>query len=288
MKIDLAVYTAQEGYSWQPGTRIPVQDLNDFKYSIGRFPSLDGGDVPFGGVFLKDDKVVFYRYHVARKIDFRGRDALYCVLGVIPKDEAAAVDVKALFSLPEFSGVVKPFPTQAEVAPASSGRVPEWLRNLDAMSLDVRISGSLDDMKCTVRQEPKSPPAPVRDVVPSSEAVASPVVRQKERRLRPGWGKALLFALFAFLLTLVSLLAMCLYLFRLPKSSAWCPSPVPPWGKEASRHGGEQVFPAAVEADGGRCGDNGSVEMRACEGKWGTNEVNRRGVLEIFRGDDVR
>ena len=160
MKAEIAVYTAQEGYSWQPGTKITAQELKDYKASIGKFPTPDAEGFPFGGVFLKDDKVVFYRYHVAKKIDFRGRDALYCVLGALPKAEATQVDPKALFSLPEFAGVVKPFPTQAEVQPASSEAVPEWLKNLDAMSLDVRITGSQDDLKFAVKQEPTKVPEP--------------------------------------------------------------------------------------------------------------------------------
>lgn len=160
MKIEIAVYTAQEGYSWQPGTKITAQELKDYKTCIGKFPSPDAEGFPFGGVFLKDDKVVFYRYHVAKKIDFRGRDALYCVLGALPKAEVAQVDPKALFALPEFAGVVKPFPTQAEVPSAPSESVPEWLKNLDVMSLDVRITGSQDDMKFAVKQEQTKDPEP--------------------------------------------------------------------------------------------------------------------------------
>ena len=160
MKINIAIYTAQEGYSWQPGTVITPQELKDYKACIGKFPSPDAEGFPFGGVFLKDDKVVFYRYHVAKKIDFRGRDALYCVLGALPKAEVAQVDPKALFALPEFAGVVKPFPTQAEVPSAPSESVPEWLKNLDVMSLDVRITGSQDDMKFAVKQEQTKDPEP--------------------------------------------------------------------------------------------------------------------------------
>ena len=160
MKIEIAVYTAQEGYSWQPGTKITAQELKDYKACIGKFPSPDAEGFPFGGVFLKDDKVVFYRYHVAKKIDFRGRDALYCVLGVLPKAEAARVDPEALFALSEFAGVVKPFPTQADLPPASSEAVPEWLKNLDIMSLDVRITGSQDDLKFAVTQEQTKVPEP--------------------------------------------------------------------------------------------------------------------------------
>ena len=174
MKIEIAVYTAQEGYSWQPGTKITGQELKGYKACIGKFPSPDAEGFPFGGVFLKDDKVVFYRYHVAKKIDFRGRDALYCVLGVLPKAEAAQVDPKALFALPEFVGVVKPFPTQAEVPSASSGAVPEWLKNLDFMSLDVRITGSQDDLKFEIKQEQTKVPEPSKIQEPAAVSPSQP------------------------------------------------------------------------------------------------------------------
>ena len=175
MKIEIAVYTAQEGYSWQPGTKITAQELKDYKACIGKFPSPDAEGFPFGGVFLKDDKVVFYRYHVAKKIDFRGRDALYCVLGALPKSDAVSIDPKALFALPEFAGVVKPFPTQAELPPSSSETVPEWLKNLDFMSLDVRITGLQDDLKFAVTQEkvkvPEPPKVETPVDVPTSQVV---------------------------------------------------------------------------------------------------------------------
>ena len=177
MKIDVAVYTAQEGYSWQNGTAISIQKLKEYKGCIGKFPTPDEESFPFGGVFLSDESVVFYRYHIAKKIDFRGRDALYCVLGVIPKDEAARVDPKALFSLPEFADVMKPFPTQSDISTAFSENTPEWLKGLEGVILDVRISGSLDDMKFAVKKEPVKVPEPVKQekpaVIPKKE---TPVV----------------------------------------------------------------------------------------------------------------
>ena len=179
MKIEIAVYTAQEGYSWQPGTKITAQELKDYKACIGKFPSPDAEGFPFGGVFLKDDKVVFYRYHVAKKIDFRGRDALYCVLGALPKAEAAQVDPRALFALLEFADVVKPFPTQAEVPSAPSGSVPEWLKNLDFMSLDVRITGSQDDLKFSVKQEQTKVPEPPKIEKPVDVSPLRPIESAK-------------------------------------------------------------------------------------------------------------
>ena len=81
MKMELAVYTAQEGYSWQPGTAFTADELMQFKKCMGKFPSPDSMDFPFGGIFRLGELVVCYRYRVAKKIDFRGRDALYCILG---------------------------------------------------------------------------------------------------------------------------------------------------------------------------------------------------------------
>ena len=35
MKMELAVYTAQDGYSWQPGTALTAEELAQFKKCIG-------------------------------------------------------------------------------------------------------------------------------------------------------------------------------------------------------------------------------------------------------------
>ena len=152
MKMDLAVYTAQEGYSWQPGTALTAEDLGKFKKTIGRFPSADAADFPFGGVLKVDGRVVFYRYHVAKKIDFCGRDALYCVLGAVPFADAAKIDPATLFALPEFAGPMKPFPVALEVPEADSASVPDWLKNLDTMTLDVRITGPAENPSYAVEQ----------------------------------------------------------------------------------------------------------------------------------------
>lgn len=178
MTINLAVYTAQEGYSWQPGSAIPVADLRSYKASIGKFPSADDPNLPFGGVFLKDGQVVFYRYHVGRKIDFCGRDALYCVLGAVPLADAAKVNPRTLFALPQFAGPMRPFPTSAEVPEAVGDEVPEWLRDLDGMSLDVRISGTVEDMKCEVARQVIPPAAPSPE--PGTAPVSVPEPFQTE------------------------------------------------------------------------------------------------------------
>lgn len=181
MKIDLAVYTAQEGYSWQPGTVFSAEELGEFKKCIGKFPSPDASDFPFGGIFLSGDRVVFYRYHVAKKIDFRGRDALYCVLGAVQRDDAARIDPAALFASPEFAGPMKPFPTALELAASEASIVPEWLKNLDKMTLDVRITGTADNPSYAVIQKPieipkppaPEPPAP-KSLVPDSSTPPPP------------------------------------------------------------------------------------------------------------------
>lgn len=165
MKIDFAVYTAQEGYRWQPSTRIDLAEILAYKKGIGKFPSADDEPLPFGGILLDNDRgmVVFYRFHVAKKIDFCGRDALYCVLGRVPKAEAVRIDPKALFALPEFSAPMTPFPVEAEIAEADVALVPEWLADLEHMAfLDVRITGTIDDPVYAVTQEMAKPPEPVR------------------------------------------------------------------------------------------------------------------------------
>jgi len=190
MKINLAVYTAQEGYSWQLGTDIPSADLKEYKTIIGKFPSADDPNLPFGGVFLKDDRVAFYRYHVAKKIDFLGRDALYCVLGVLPVAEASKVDIKTLFAKPQFAGPMQPFPTSVEVAESVDADVPEWLRNLDIMSLDVRITGTIEDMKCEVRQKLVKLPPPEPKEVPKADASDMPRQTHAQTELSRGSTKS--------------------------------------------------------------------------------------------------
>ena len=177
MKMNLAVYTAQEGYSWQPGTAFTVEELAQFKKCIGRFPSPDASDFPYGGVFLCGGRVVFYRYHVAKKIDFRGRDALYCVLGAVSSAEAAKIDPATLFASPEFAGPMKPFPTSVEVAESASA--PDWLRDLDGMTLDVRITGAAESPRYAVVKNPvpSAPPTPPK----KPEAPAAPAEAEAQK-----------------------------------------------------------------------------------------------------------
>ena len=177
MKVNLAIYTAQEGYAWQPGTVFTSEDLCAFKKCIGKFPSPEANDFPFGGVFLLGDRVVFYRYHVAKKIDFRGRDALYCVLGAVSRAEAATIDPAALFARPEFAGPMKPFPTELELQEAEPSAVPEWLKDLSGMTLDVRIGGTADSPDYVVARKPlesAQPPIPPTSSKPTSVSAPPP------------------------------------------------------------------------------------------------------------------
>ena len=185
MKMNLAVYTAQEGYAWQPGTALTAEDLGKFKKAIGRFPSADAADFPFGGVLKVDGRVVFYRYHVAKKIDFRGRDALYCVLGAVSREDATKIVPAALFACPEFAGPMKPFPTELELPEADSSAVPEWLKNLDKMTLDVRITGAADNPSYAVVQEPIEIPKPTVQAPPAPDTPATPSANPDGRARSP-------------------------------------------------------------------------------------------------------
>ncbi len=79
MKINLAVYTAVNGYDWQPGTCYSMEDLVRYKGGIGKLPNPLMDTVPYGGIFNDGDTIVFYRMHMAIKSDAKGRDSLYLV-----------------------------------------------------------------------------------------------------------------------------------------------------------------------------------------------------------------
>lgn len=182
MKINLAVYTAQEGYSWQPGSAITDSELIEYKACIGTFPSPDAAQLPFGGKFIKNGKVVFYRYHLAQKIDFCGRDALYCVLGAVPLADAPKVDPEILFQTPEFAGVMKPFPTSVEIpdAPAPA-ETPEWLRPLVAEE-ERRIAEEQRRAEAAARAEAERIAAEQRRVV-EEKALLAEMERQRAENL---------------------------------------------------------------------------------------------------------
>ena len=110
--IPLAVFTAREGYAWQPGTKIPMSMLNECLARIGRLPDASSPSLPYGGAFLLGAEAVFYRFHVAAKADFRGRDALYLVLGCCPPAQARQLDFAQLLARPEFGRAQFPYPQE--------------------------------------------------------------------------------------------------------------------------------------------------------------------------------
>lgn len=112
MKINLAVWTAVDGYAWQPGHVYSPEDLVRYKDEIG---ALDPNNLPFGGVFLKDGNAVFWRVQIALRMDSCGRGAVYCVVGAVPEDMAAKVDFRAVFASSEVSQPQKPFPTALDL-----------------------------------------------------------------------------------------------------------------------------------------------------------------------------
>ena len=120
MKINLAVYTATEGYSWQTGTRILNSDLIEYKKIIGRFPDPTVDTLPFGGAFVYHNKVVFYRFHIAKQADSKGRDALYLILGECPKNIAMKIDFNSLFAKTEMASPSNPFPFELDYIGAPS------------------------------------------------------------------------------------------------------------------------------------------------------------------------
>ena len=89
MTIELAVWTAVNGYDWQSGSSYSPEELAGYKREIG---ALVPGKLPWGGLFLQNGRVVFYRVQIAERMDSRGRDAIYCVLGTIPGEMAGDID----------------------------------------------------------------------------------------------------------------------------------------------------------------------------------------------------
>lgn len=136
MKIDLAVYTADRGFDWQPGTVYPRSELVQYKAIMGRFPNILLGKVPYGGVFVCNGKLVFYRYHIHVKGDFAGRDAFYCVLGTIPLAKGKMIDLEKVFNTPEFSTPMRPFPLSVEIDEISLPE-PSTLEELEYGVLNV-------------------------------------------------------------------------------------------------------------------------------------------------------
>lgn len=181
MKIDLAVWTAVNGYEWQPGSVYSQRELAGYKDAIG---PLEQYSLPLGGLFLKDGKAVFFRVQIADRMDSRGRGAIYLVLGTVPEENASGVDFAEIFNSPEMAKPQKPFPTAIEhdVKPCECktplGRVAfterrfngagtfsdlgGWCAEAQGGKLNVQITGTMESPLFTVGYAPYVAPAPVK------------------------------------------------------------------------------------------------------------------------------
>ena len=199
MKINLAIYTATEGFDWQPGSAYPRGELNKYKEMIGRFPDILMEKVPYGGIFVCDGKLVFYRLHIAQRGDSRGRDALYCVLGTIPLEAGKKVNLSRVFETPEFRAPMRPFPNSVEIEESLPARPPStWEEMQDALNSPsssaqvgvlatffshgkffCRLDGSVDNPTPRLTYENCDlKPAPKVDVRPPIEVVRAEVAAQ--------------------------------------------------------------------------------------------------------------
>ena len=177
MKIDLAVWTAVNGYDWQPGSVYSPRELAGYKDEIG---PLVPDSLPVGGLFLKDGRVVFYRVQIAERMDSRGRGAIYCVLGTVPEDRAKEIDFSFVFNSAEMTQPQKPFPTAIEFQEeardykSSLGRsafderrftgaetfseLGGWCGEAKGGKLIVRITGNMEAPLFTVNYKPHVEP----------------------------------------------------------------------------------------------------------------------------------
>lgn len=204
MKINLAVWTAVNGYAWQPGNVYAPEDLVRYKDEIG---TLDANNLPFGGVFLKDGNAVFWRVQIAPRMDSCGRGAVYCVVGAVSEDMADKVDFRAVFASSEVSQPKKPFPTALDLpectcefkSPLGSKACTErrfngtetfseiggWCEEAKGGQLKIRITGTLDAPLFIVAYTPP----PSRPVIEAVMTVATPpprpVVHVEGRALCP-------------------------------------------------------------------------------------------------------
>lgn len=178
MKIDLAVWTAVNGYEWQPGSVYSPKELAGYKDAIG---PLEQYSLPLGGLFLKDGKAVFYRVQIAERMDSRGRGAIYLVLGTVPEERATEVNFAEIFNSPELSKPQKPFPTAIEYnaiqreCTTSLGRegfterrfsgvktfaeLGGWCAEAKGGKLNVQITGTMESPLFTVGYFPYAAPA---------------------------------------------------------------------------------------------------------------------------------
>lgn len=192
MKIDLAVWTAVNGYAWQPGSVYSPKELDSYKNEIGK---LDASDLPFGGLFLKDGKAVFWRTQIAPHMDSCGRGAVYCVVGAVPEEMASKVDFHAVFASSEVSKPQKPFPTSLELPERTGGfksplgnavfverrfdgvetfaELGGWCEEAKGRQLDVWITGSLAAPLFIVACKPRAVPPPPPPPPPSAMGIGA-------------------------------------------------------------------------------------------------------------------
>lgn len=190
MKIDLAVWTAVNGYDWQPGSVYSQKELVGYKDAIG---PLEQYSLPLGGLFLKDGKAVFYRVQIAERMDSRGRGAIYLVLGTVPEEKATEVDFAAIFNSSELAKPQKPFPTAIEheakprecKAPLGSEGFTErrftgagtfaelggWCAEAKGGKLNVRITGTMESPLFTVGFTPHAAPVKKEPAQPKEQDV---------------------------------------------------------------------------------------------------------------------
>jgi hypothetical protein len=210
MKIDLAVWTAVNGYDWQPGSVYSPKELAGYKDEIG---PLVPDSLPLGGLFLKDGKAVFYRVQIAERMDSRGRGAIYCVLGTVPEDKAKEVDFAAVFNSAEVAKPQKPFPTALEyqegtrdyksplgLSPLAERRftgvetfseLGGWCNEAKGGKLSVRITGNMEAPLFAVNYKPRvepvvEPPKPHPYEGGSRDAQSLPAYRQDSRQMADG------------------------------------------------------------------------------------------------------
>ena len=193
MKIDLAVWTAVNGYDWQPGSVYSPKELAVYKDEIG---PLVPDSLPWGGLFLKDGRAVFYRVQIAERMDSRGRGAIYCVLGTVPEDRAKEIDFSVVFNSAEMAKPRKPFPTVVEhnaemrefksplgrsafderrfTGPETFSELGGWCEEARGGKLNVRITGSVDAPLFTVNYKPHRAPVvePAKPTPPTMQSRA--------------------------------------------------------------------------------------------------------------------
>ncbi len=205
MKLNLAVFTATQGHKWQEGTRIPSADLMAYRTRIGkifgRFPEPSLDELPFGGAFIYGVKVIFFRFHLLKHSDFKGRTAIYLVVGECAKADAVKLDFKSLFAKTEMAVPRQMFPVEMNyTGPCAVGCAVDFstsfqkhyssdndfsmlghlFSNCPNEDLYVKIGGTLINPRMSVCYKALSIPA---DDVPCTSSVINP--ERPQRRHAP-------------------------------------------------------------------------------------------------------